>query len=185
MTRLAHTGLGDVTSAETAIRAVVSIAEATVAQRHRVGLFLVGNEVRELPFAGGPGQLNEILDWLTLARVEGELIFHEAVAEQLPRVRRGATAAFVVCASRLDPDGMESILHHLQIGTVKTIVALVDDTTYTKIWPGQERQQREALPLEELARRFTLAGAQVYRLARGDNLRAKLETGTKRAVFNS
>ena len=175
MTRLAHTGVGDVTSAEWAVKACVSIAEAAIAQQHRVGLFLVGRGVEELPFGGGPVHLNEILDRLTLARVGGESDFAQAVAGQLHRVRRGATAVFILTATRVNPEGMEAILRHLLFEGIKAVVVAVDDTTFLKIWREQERQQAEAQPLERLAARFALAGAQVYRLAKGDDLRQRLE----------
>ena len=124
MTRLAHTGVGDVTSAEWAIKACVSIAEAV---------------------------------------------------RRLGRIRRGATAVFIVTATRVDPEGMESLLRHLWLEGRKTIVVLIDDRTFLKIWGEQDRQQTEALPLRDLAQRFALVGAQVYRIAKDDDPRQRLE----------
>ncbi|MCX7013663.1 MAG: DUF58 domain-containing protein [Candidatus Sumerlaeota bacterium] len=175
MTRLAHTGVGDVTSAEWAIKACVSIAEAAIARQHRVGLFLVGKEIEEIPFGGGPVQFNQILDGLTLARVGGEGRFHEEAVRRLGRIRRGATAVFIVTATRVDPEGMESLLRHLWLEGRKTIVVLVDDRTFLKIWGEQERQQTEAPALRDLARRFALVGARVYRIAKDDDPRQRLE----------
>ncbi|OPZ13070.1 MAG: hypothetical protein BWZ10_02039 [candidate division BRC1 bacterium ADurb.BinA364] len=174
LTRLAHTGLGDASSAEYAIRACVAIAEAAIESQHRVGLFLIGRDVEELPFGGGPAQLNEILDRLTLARVSGDLDFLECVGERLHWARRGSTAVFIITATSVNPDEMARFLRHLSSQSVRAIVALIEDRSFLKIWQEQERQQREAAPLESIAETYRLAGADVYELAKDDSVREAL-----------
>jgi len=174
LTLLAHTGLGDVTTAEWAIKACASIAESAIEQQHRVGLFFVNKSVERFPFGGGPEHLNQILDRLTVAGVGGAMLFHEAVAENLRFVRRGATAVFVVTATPLDIDRMDSILRHLLAEGTKAVVVLIDDKSFPKIYAEQEAQHGAAAPMDVIATRFALSGAEMYRLARGDDLKERL-----------
>jgi uncharacterized protein (DUF58 family) len=172
--RLGLTGLGDVTSVEYLIKAAASVAEAAIEKSHLVQVFAVGRSVEHIPLGGGTQHLVNILDRMTFFRAEGESDFAAEFARLVRFLRPGSTVILFASATPFDLDKMRPAIRHLLFENIKTVVVLIDDRSFLKLWKEQEALHTRALPLNELTRALWNEGCTVYTIANKEHIDQRL-----------
>jgi len=169
-------GFGDVTSEEALIAACASVLTHALEAGHRGALTVVSDGVHRTPLGTGSAHLHTLLQDLTLARGGGSGHFTRVVAQDLAAVRTGGTLIVASSASSFEPD-LDEALDMLRLRGVATSAIIVDDRTYEAINWEQFKRRHAARPLSTVARDLTARGVAVFTLAKGSDLRERLELG--------
>ncbi len=179
--RYSHTGIGDVSTVEYAIKVAASIAEIAIEKSHQVRVFGMGmkklNPLKEgydVPLGAGYYHLITILDKLTFYRVGTTGSFEDEFVEKADYIKRGSTIVLITCSFNFDVNEILSTIKGLVANKVKILFVIIDSKTFIKIWKQQEELQRDALPVEEIERVLRENGCIVYRLKKEDKIGVEL-----------
>jgi len=176
MFRLSMSGLGDMTTIEYIVKVCAAVARVAIEKAHLVQVFAFCNKTVHIPLGGGVPHLLTILDQLTFLQAGGEGSFTEEVKKHIHKVRRGATALLVGCASSINPEEILPVLRQFAIRNVRSILVLIDDRSFIKLWQEQERRFMLTPPLGELVSTLRREGCDVYVIASREKLEQKLIT---------
>ena len=171
---LALAGLGDSTSIEFRVKTAASIATEAVRHHHMVRVVAVKDPVDMTTMAGGHEHIIAILDWLALLRAEGTGSFESYVSGEVEMLKRGSTAVLVLSSGNMDSDATAALVRLLAIRRVRPICVIVDDRSFLKLRPEQDRPFVDALPLEDMVWLLKEAGAHVFTVRNQQDLSTQL-----------
>lgn len=176
MFRLSMCGLGDMTTIEYIVKACAAISRLAIEKSHLVQVLAFCNKTVHIPPGGGMPHLLTILDQLTFIQAGGEGSFTQEVKKHIHKVRRGSTAILLACASSILPEEILPILRQFAVRNVRTILVLIDDKTFIKLWQEQEQRHLLTPPAGELVSLLRQEGCDVYLIACREKLEQKLIT---------
>ncbi len=153
--RHAVAGLGRTSTIETAIRITGSLSHRSLRLGHRVEVIAGSDPDLSVPLAGGPNQINAILDRLVILRSQDTLVLDEWLGDALGALPRG-TSALVFIAPYLFREGawLEAIAQATGRG-LRVIAIVFDERTYAQIWAGADAK----LSLSQVLTGLRRAGA--------------------------
>ncbi|HSH21172.1 MAG TPA: DUF58 domain-containing protein [Candidatus Caenarcaniphilales bacterium] len=122
-----HTGNGDESTLEYAVRAAASIGSRSLIENRALGMTAVGARAVVLPPDRGPRQQQKMMQLLAAVQADGERQFRDVLVESIPRLRRGMTA--VVITSSTDRDWIRP-LTALRSRGVTTAVVMPDAAAF-------------------------------------------------------
>ncbi|HET7678234.1 MAG TPA: DUF58 domain-containing protein [Candidatus Limnocylindrales bacterium] len=93
--RSVHTGRGEESTLEAAVRVAASVAARALVENRAVGLTASGHRTTVLPADRGGRQHQKVMATLAAVRADGATPLVEALVQGLPRLRRGMTAVIV------------------------------------------------------------------------------------------
>lgn len=175
--RLGLVGVGDQTSVEYGIKACASLAKRTVDLGHRLQLFGIGEKVEFVGPGGGTTHLLTVLDRLAFFRAQGDSGFAAVVGDLVPELPTGSTAIMIMGATTIDLPHLSNVIARLRDRGILTILVLVDDRAFIKIFQDQERRHIAALPLPQMVKELRLLGARVHVIARAKSMEQALLNG--------
>lgn len=171
---IALAGVGDSTSIEFRVKTAASIATEAVRHHHMVRVVAVKDPVDMTTMAGGHEHIIAILDWLALLRAEGTGSFESYVSGEVEMLKRGSTAVLVLSSGNMDSTRTASLVQLLAIRRVRPICVIVDDRSFLKLRPEQDRPFVDALPLDDMVWLLKEAGAHVFTVLNQQNLSTQL-----------
>jgi len=202
--RYSHTGIGDVSTLEYAVKVAVSVAELAIENSHQVRVFAMGmqgarlsynvgteqcsvpttsfdkgdyKEGSDVPLGAGHLHLITILDKLTFYKIGTIGSFEDEFIEKVNYIRRGSTVVLITCSSNFKLDKIMETLKELIANRVRIIFIIIDDRTFIKVWKRQKELQREAMPIYELEKILKENGCIVYILKKDDEIGIELSKG--------
>jgi uncharacterized protein (DUF58 family) len=173
-----HTGFGDVSTVEEAMRVAASIAEDAILENRAVGLTTSARRLVSIPADRGPRQRQKIMQLLAAVEADGSAPLAELLLAGLPKLRRGMTAV-VITPSR-ERQWVRALAPLRSRGVTAAVVALDADSYAhydTSRKPAETSESGSDLAeREQRALRFALAEYDVktYEVRAGDNLGAVL-----------
>ncbi len=166
-----HTGQGDVSTVEEAMRVAASIAHDAFLENRAVGLTTSGHRLVSIPADRGPRQRQKIMQLLAAVEDDGHMPLAEVLLTGLPKLRRGMTAV-VVTPSR--ERQWVRALTPLRGRGVTSAVVVLDAPSYERYHHKGEKIESDVDPAsqEQRALHFALAEYDVktYEVHAGDNL---------------
>jgi uncharacterized protein (DUF58 family) len=90
-----HTGLGDESTIEYAVRAAAAIAARAILENRSVGMSTSGARTVVLPADRGPRQHQKVMQLLAAVQADGTQRFGDVLIEGAARLRRGMTAIVI------------------------------------------------------------------------------------------
>jgi uncharacterized protein (DUF58 family) len=195
--RYSHTGIGDVSTLEYAVKVAASVAELAIENSHQVRVFAMGmknmrysynnplsnfnkgnyKEDYDVSLGASDFHLITILDKLTFYKIGTIGSFEDEFIEKVNYIRRGSTVVLITCSSNFKLDKIMETLKELIANRVRIIFIIIDDRTFIKVWKRQEELQREAMPIYELERILKENGCIVYILKKDDEIGIELSKG--------
>ncbi len=127
--REVHTGAGDESSVEAAVRVAASVADKALAENRAVGMTVNAHRTTVLPADRGGRQRLKILQLLAAVEADGYVPLAESLVATIGRLRRGMTA-IVVTASQ-DPSFIRP-LATLRGRGIATVVVLLDPVAFER-----------------------------------------------------
>lgn len=127
--REVHTGVGDDSSVEAAVRVAASVADKALAENRAVGMTVNAHRTTVLPADRGGRQRLKILQLLAAVEADGYVPLAESLVSTVGRLRRGMTA-IVVTASQ-DPSFIRP-LATLRGRGIATVVVLLDPVAFER-----------------------------------------------------
>ena len=118
-----HTGTGDESTLEYAVRVAASIAARALVENRKVALTASGAHISPVPSDRGPRQYQKIMQTLAAMMADGDRPLEEVLVENVARLRRGMTA--VIITPSLDPHWVRP-LTGLRNRGVQTVNILLD-----------------------------------------------------------
>lgn len=174
--RYSHTGIGDVSTLEYAVKVAASVAELAVENSHQVQVFAMGLQDAgyDVPLGAGYFHLITILDKLTFYRIGTVGSFEDEFIEKVGYVKRGSTVVLVTCSSNFNLEKILPTLRKLITNRIRVICVIINDRTFIKVWKRQDDLQRDAMPIDELERVLKENGCVVYVLKKNDGIGMEL-----------
>jgi uncharacterized protein (DUF58 family) len=186
-----HTGQGDESTIEYAVRAAASIGARALIENRALGMTTVGARPVVLPPDRGPRQQQKMMQLLAAVQPDGSTPFRDVLVRGIPRLRRGMTVIAITPSTELDwirplaalrPRGVSTaviIPDAAAFGTHERLVRGLPDA------PAEDRQaeQRAARALlHALAEHDIVASRLAPRIALADQL---ISRSTRPAVAAS
>ena len=172
LARASLAGLGAEATTEYGIRAVASIAAASVSLGHEIQLFGQGDATLTTTMAGGEAHLGYLLERLATIKPKGTIPLPELVTDHAERVPQGSHVFLIIAGLACDAAAYARAMYMLRGRHAQVAAIIVDDRTFVQ----HERWKKE-LPAETwppLATLLAGMGAQVRLLGRGQDLAARL-----------
>jgi len=172
----AHTGAGDESTVEYAVRAAASIGAKALLEGRSLGMTAAGARRLVLPPDRGPRQYQKVMQLLAGVDDDGSRPFGDVLVEGVTRLRRGMTAVAITPA--LERAWVRP-LATLRARGVATVVVLPDAVGLaTGLAPAErERRQRAARALLHALREYDL---EPYHLRPRQTLASQLTSHTPR-----
>jgi uncharacterized protein (DUF58 family) len=133
--RSIHTGVGDESTVESAVRVAASIAAKAILENRAVGMSASGHRLTMLPADRGKRQHQKVMNMLAAVVDDGQMSLAESLVQGLTRLRRGMTAVVITPSTERD---WVRPLAALRGRGVSTVVCLLDALAY------EERADRES-----------------------------------------
>lgn len=169
-----HTGEGDESTVEEAMRVAASIAHDALLENRAVGLTTSGHRLVSIPADRGPRQRQKIMQMLAAVEDDGRIPLAEVLLVGLPKLRRGMTAV-IVTPSR-DRRWVRTLTSLRTRGVAAAVVGLDAESYEVAAHRRQRNEADEDAGQEQRALRFALAEYDVksYEVRAGDDLAAVL-----------
>jgi uncharacterized protein (DUF58 family) len=161
--RSVHTGVGDESTVESAVRIAASIAAKAIVENRAVGMSASGHRVAVLPADRGKRQHQKVMNMLAAVVDDGQIPLAESLVQGLPRLRRGMTAVVVTPSTERD---WVRPLAALRARGVAAVVCLLDELAYDEL--GREESGEDPLPSDEREQRARARRAIRHALAEYD-----------------
>ena len=142
-----HTGVGDESTVEYAVRAAAAIGAQAIYDNRAVAMTASGARVVTLQPDRGQRQYQKIMQLLAAANADGSQPLQEVLIENMLRLRRGTTA--VVITPSTDREWVKPLATLQPRGVAVMVVAL--DAAAFDITTGTELAQGEAKPAAPIA----------------------------------
>ncbi|GAB4315464.1 MAG: DUF58 domain-containing protein [Candidatus Sumerlaeia bacterium] len=172
--RLSRFGTGAHSTLEYALKTAAHTACTAEAHAHRFGAWFLGDDDEHYPMGGGPMHLLRFLDRLVNVRPRRDFPIERRLADLAPSVGRGATLMLILSSANTRAEALREVLLDWRRRDVKTLVVLLDDASFLKIYPEQQAMLEEAPALSSQAAVFLLSGCSVFTLSSKDSLAARL-----------
>lgn len=164
-----HTGRGDESTLEYAVRAAASIGARALIENRALGMTAVGARAMILPPDRGPRQQQKMMQLLAAVQADADRPFRDVLVEGIPRLRRGMTA--IVITPSTDRNWIRP-LTALRARGVATGVVLPDAAAFREherlvsglpATPDTEREadQREARALHHALAEHDLVASRI------------------------
>lgn len=127
--REVHTGTGDDSSVEAAVRVAASVADKALAENRAVGMTVNAHRTTVLPADRGARQRLKILQLLAAVEADGYVSLAESLVSTIGRLRRGMTAVVITAAQ--DPSFIRP-LASLRGRGIATVVVLLDPVAFER-----------------------------------------------------
>jgi uncharacterized protein (DUF58 family) len=161
--RSVHTGVGDESTVESAVRVAASIAAKAIVENRAVGMSASGHRVAVLPADRGKRQHQKVMNMLAAVVDDGQIPLAESLVQGLTRLRRGMTAVLVTPSTERD---WVRPLAALRGRGVTAVVCLLDELAYDE--RGREETDADPLPQDEREQRTRSRRAIRHALAEYD-----------------
>ena len=168
--RISLRGTGNLTTLAMALNTGASIAAAASKKYHRFGVSFIGfrNE-DDMLFNTGVSHLHLILhSMVSLTKLGKFSDYCSESREKLSRLKRNSTAVFIVSQTTVNPEAFIDLVASCRIRRIKSIVILINDRTFIKVYPEQMEFERSAVPFKSFEKVLEAEGASVFILSKRD-----------------